>query len=119
MEDKTLEKLWELLSNYRCINGYPQGLKKVNFNLPPEEFKTKHSEGIKKLMRPTIQKIVESPQEMLDILSGEDVRKIKVHHLSCAGDVGGDENNALCVHYIDGENRYALVVPGIGYIKEL
>jgi len=118
MNNDELCQLWELLKDkHNLFAGEYVGLKRVGFQMPLDKFcqmnRYMHELALRDFEIET--KVLTSVQEAIEILSNVDIR---VHHLSCAADVGVNDNTALCVHYRDPTNQklYALAIPGINYV---
>lgn len=109
-----LEKFWSLVKDKPSIFiGDYIGLKEVSFNLDLEYFKKLHLQNHRE-STPVIEALVILDiKKAIEIVSKADVR---CHHLSCAADVGLNDNAAFCVHYRKNGLIYALAVPGVNYI---
>lgn len=111
--NEELSRLWKIIKDANCVNGKRNGLKQVEFRPSISRFEERYrlkSNSVK----PTETIVVGSVQEMIELIQGKDVR---AHHLTCASQVDALQDTALCVHYNEGEKRYSVALPGIGYIK--
>ena len=108
-----MNRLWGIIKDKQNIfAGDYIGLAEVNFDLPLDEFTDRNQ--VKHTVKRDIETMVFTDiKKAIKELSDKD---ITFHHLSCAAETGFKDNTALCIHYKDKEDHYALAILGINYI---